>query len=206
MRAESKADRAAAVDRPSRQSQRAEPLVSCGEGFCGMTSNNLGTLHLATKARHGKARQKRKPRRLTGALVAFPGGTGDAADIRCSRHRMQQNPTRQPHRIQTPNSSAPGPIQLTLPGIEFTPRQVREHGLVFPVPGAEIREGLAGGLSGLRRDRRLLPADAGCPGPGHPLSELGGLPGHRRGAWGLVPGASGIARRVGQGQAPAGAD
>ena len=43
---------------------------------------------------------------------------------------MQQNPTRKPHRIQNPNSSAPGPIQLTLPGIEFAPRQVREHGLV----------------------------------------------------------------------------
>ena len=43
---------------------------------------------------------------------------------------MQHNPTRQLHRIQNPNSSNPGPVQLTLPGIEFAPRQVREHGLV----------------------------------------------------------------------------
>ena len=43
---------------------------------------------------------------------------------------MHQNPTRQPHRIQTPSRSDPGPVQLTLPGIEFAPGQVREHGLV----------------------------------------------------------------------------
>ena len=43
---------------------------------------------------------------------------------------MQQNPTRQPHRISNPNSSDPVPVQLTLPGIECAPRQVREHGLV----------------------------------------------------------------------------
>ena len=43
---------------------------------------------------------------------------------------MQRNPTRQPHRIQNPNSNAPSPVQLTLPGIKFAPRQVREHGLI----------------------------------------------------------------------------
>ena len=43
---------------------------------------------------------------------------------------MQQNPTRQLHRIQTSNSSDRCPVQLTLPGIKFAPRRVREHGLV----------------------------------------------------------------------------
>ena len=43
---------------------------------------------------------------------------------------MLQNPTRQPHRIQKPNSRDRCPIQLTLPGIEFAPNRVREHGLV----------------------------------------------------------------------------
>jgi len=39
---------------------------------------------------------------------------------------MQQNPTNNPQALQTKLS----PVQLTLPGIEFAPRQVREHGLV----------------------------------------------------------------------------
>ena len=57
---------------------------------------------------------------------------------------MQQNPTRQPHRIQNPNSSDPCPVQLTLPGIEFAPERVRAHGLVeahtFPlVSGGKVQ-------------------------------------------------------------------
>ena len=43
---------------------------------------------------------------------------------------MQQNPTRQPHRIQKSDSGDRCPVQLTLPGIEFAPARVREHGLV----------------------------------------------------------------------------
>ena len=43
---------------------------------------------------------------------------------------MHQNPTRQLHQSQIPNSSDLGPVQLTLSGIEYAPRQVREHGLV----------------------------------------------------------------------------
>ena len=43
---------------------------------------------------------------------------------------MQQNSTRQPHRIPNPNSCERFPVQLTLPGIEFAPDRVREHGLV----------------------------------------------------------------------------
>ena len=38
---------------------------------------------------------------------------------------MQHNPTNNPQALQTNLS----PVQLTLPGIEFAPRQVREHGL-----------------------------------------------------------------------------
>ena len=41
-------------------------------------------------------------------------------------HRMQQNPTNNPRALQTNLS----PVQLTLPGIEFAPERVREHGLV----------------------------------------------------------------------------
>ena len=59
---------------------------------------------------------------------------------------MQHNPTRQPHRISNPNRSAPGTVQLTLPGIEFAPRQVREHGLVeahtFPLVSDGKVEGI----------------------------------------------------------------
>ena len=40
-----------------------------------------------------------------------------------------------------------------------------ELGLVFPVPGAAIGEGLAGGLPRLRREGRLLAVDGGCRGP-----------------------------------------
>ena len=43
---------------------------------------------------------------------------------------MQQNPTRQPHRIQKSNSHDLCPVQLALPGIEFAPERVRAHGLV----------------------------------------------------------------------------
>ena len=39
---------------------------------------------------------------------------------------MHQNPTSNPQALQI----NPSPVQLTLPGIEFAPRQVREHGLV----------------------------------------------------------------------------
>ena len=39
---------------------------------------------------------------------------------------MQQNPTNNPQALQTNLS----PVQLTLPGIEFAPERVREHGLV----------------------------------------------------------------------------
>ena len=57
---------------------------------------------------------------------------------------MQQDPTRQLYRIQKTNSSNPGPVQLTLPGIEYAPARVREHGLVeahtFPlVSGGKVQ-------------------------------------------------------------------
>ena len=62
--------------------------------------------------------------------MRFPVPTGDAAGIRCFTHRMQTNPTRQSHRIQNPSRSDRWPVQLALPGIDFAPPRVREHGLV----------------------------------------------------------------------------
>ena len=56
----------------------------------------------------------------------FPGGGGQRGGHPMDAHRMQPDLTKHSQALQTNLS----PVQLTLPGIEFAPERVREHGLV----------------------------------------------------------------------------